>query len=81
MTSGVIILTSSGFKVPVVGEEIVKRLPKKPRDTWLAHIITASNVSPDTDCVRRDKEAMGQIGFQVSDITLEGKSESELPIF
>lgn len=75
---GTIILTSAGFKVDVVREKIFELLPKPPQQMKIAHIITASNVAPDTDFVRRDKEAMVNAGFDVTDIELEEKTKSEL---
>ncbi len=76
--SETIVLTSAGLKVPIVGDEIVKRLPKSPSETKLAHVITASNVADDTDYVDRDKKAMLNFGFDVVDVVLEGKDETEL---
>lgn len=76
--SRIIVLTSAGLKVPAVADAIIDRLPKKPKDTKIAHIFTASNVAPDTDYVKRDMAAISDLGFQVVDFSLEGKTETEL---
>lgn len=76
--SQTIVLTSSGFKEQAVADAIIKRLPKKPAETKLAHIFTASNVAPDTEYVKRDLAALNKLGFQVADLTLERKTETEL---
>lgn len=73
-----LILTSAGLKVDVVKGEVLKILPKPAHELKLAHVITASNVAPDTDFVKRDKSALIDAGFQVIDINIENKSENEL---
>lgn len=73
-----LILTSAGLKIPSVADEVVKILPSQPREMKLAHITTAANVAPDTDYVTRDKQAMNELGFQVSNIDIAGKNETEL---
>lgn len=66
-----ILLTSAGFKMPVIKQEILKLLPKPASELRLAHIITAANVASDTAYVERDRAVMRECGFQVSDIALE----------
>jgi dipeptidase E len=66
-----IVLTSAGFKNPTVRDELIKLLPKPPRELKLAHVTTASHVAPDTDFVSRDRVAMQQCGFQVVEVALE----------
>lgn len=73
-----LILTSSGLKVQPVAIEVMKLLPKKPTELKIAHIITAANVAPDKDFVVKDKQAMLDLGFVVTDIELEKTRGSEL---
>jgi dipeptidase E len=75
---GPIILTSAGFKIPVIAAEIVKRLPRPPQEIKLAHIVTAANVAPDTAYLDIDKKAMMDLGFQVTDFSLEDQTETTL---
>jgi len=75
---GSIILTSAGFKIPVIADEIVKRLHKPPQELKLAHIVTAANVATDTAFLDIDKKALADLGFQVADFTLEDQDEKSL---
>lgn len=61
-----------------VKEEILKILPKPADQIKLAHIITASNMENDTSYVEKDKKLMKEAGFQVIDIDIVGKTETEL---
>jgi dipeptidase E len=73
-----IILTSSGFKTPIISEEIFKVLSKKSTETKVAHIITASKVSLDQSYVDKDRQALQKAGFQVEDIDIRGKTKKDL---
>ena len=73
-----ILLTSGGLKIPYIRDEFLKIIPKPAKEIKLAHITTASKVADDTGFVDRDKKAMEDMGLQVTDLDIEGKSEAEL---
>lgn len=73
-----LILTSAGLKVDTIKDAVLKLLPKPANELKLAHIITAANVAPDTDFVRRDKAVLVETGFRVTDIDIVGKTEKDL---
>lgn len=60
--------------MPAMQKQILKLLPKQPSELTLAHIITASRVVSDTSFVDRDRAAMKELGFKVTDILLEDLS-------
>jgi len=66
-----ILLTSAGIKMPAIQKEILRLLPKQPSELKLAHVITASRMEANTDYVERDRKALQEVGFQVTDIALE----------
>jgi len=72
-----ILLTSAGMNVK---EEILKILPKPANQIKLAHITTAKNprLEKNPDYIIKEKKIMAEIGFQVEDIDIEGKKESDL---
>lgn len=70
-----ILLTSAGMNIK---EEILKVLPKPPEQMKIAHIITASKPEEDTSYVEKDSRLMIEAGFQVEDIDIEGRNETEL---
>ena len=70
-----LLLTSAGMQVK---DEILKILPKPAGQIKLAHIITASKVEKDTSYVEEDNKGLREVGFQIEDIDIEGKNESEL---
>lgn len=78
MSSKILFLTSDGMNGVEVRKEIVKILPKPANQIKLAHIITASKPEEDTSYVESDKRQMIKLGFQVEDVDIEGKNESEL---
>lgn len=80
MPSKTLLLTSNGFDGENIRKEIVKILPKPASKIKLAHIITASKPEKNTNYVKRDKQQMARLGFQVEDedIDIEGKTEDEL---
>lgn len=71
-----LLLTSSGMSG--TKEEILSVLPKPADKVRVAHIITASKVEQDTSYVDKDRELMKEAGFNVEDITLEGKNKKQL---
>jgi dipeptidase E len=70
-----LLLTSAGTDIK---EEILNILPKSPSQMKLAHIITASKVEPDTNYVTKDHDNFETMGFNVIDIDIEGRTETEL---
>jgi len=70
-----LLLTSAGMNVK---DEILKILPKPPKETKLAHIITASHDEKDTSYVTKDSRIMEEVGFQVEEVDIASKNESEL---
>ena len=70
-----LLLTSAGMQVK---DEILKILPKLANQTKLAHIITASKAEEDTSYVQKDSKAMEELGFQVTEVDIEGKTEADL---
>lgn len=73
-----LILTSAGLKVETVRVDVIKLLPKPTKELKLAHIITAAKVVLDKDFINRDKKALVDTGFQVTDLDIEGKTEKDL---
>jgi len=66
-----ILLTSAGLKMPAIQKQVLTLLPKPPNELKLAHVITAAQVIDDTAFVHKDRVAMRECGFQVTDILLE----------
>ncbi|MBI3335805.1 MAG: Type 1 glutamine amidotransferase-like domain-containing protein [Candidatus Portnoybacteria bacterium] len=71
----ILLLTSAGMKVE---EEILKILPKPAHRIKIARIITAAKPERDTSYMEVSKRKMIGAGFQVEDIDIEGKHETEL---
>ncbi len=70
-----ILLTSAGTNVK---EEILKILPKPANQMKLVQIITASKPEKNKAFVEKDRKGLQEMGFEVEDIDLEGKTEDEL---
>lgn len=70
-----ILLTSAGMNVR---DEILKILPKPADQIKIAHIITASKAEKDISYLERESRIMGELGFNVEEIDIEGKNENEL---
>lgn len=70
-----LLLTSAGMQVQ---EEILKILPKTPKDTKIAHIITACNQLDSAPWKDKDKRKMLDVGFQATDVDIQGKNEAQL---
>lgn len=66
-----ILLTSAGIKMPAIQKQVLSLLSKPPNELKLAHVITAAQVIDDTAFVDKDRTAMQECGFQVTDILLE----------
>ena len=73
-----LILTSSGLKVKPVADQVLGLFHDRPDNLRIAHIITAANVAPDIDYMRRDKHALKDLGFDVTDVELEKTKHDEL---
>lgn len=70
-----LLLTSAGMAMK---DEIVKFLQKPAYDITVAFITTASKVSEDVSFVRDDYQAMKDLGFNIEEFDIEGKTESEV---
>jgi len=70
-----LLLTSAGVNVK---EEILKILPEPANQIKLAHIITASKAEQNKSYVKKETDGLAEIGFQVEEIDIEGKNESDL---
>lgn len=69
------LLTSAGMNVK---EEILKILPKSPKELKLAHITTASKDEKNIDYFIKETRIMKEIGFQVTEVDIDGYIEQEL---
>lgn len=69
-----LLLTSAGFQVR---NEILKILPKSPKELKLVHITTASKDEISDDYVKNETKLMKELGFQVTEADIRGMSESE----
>ncbi len=70
-----LLLTSAGMQVK---NEILKILPRSPKELKLAHITTASKDEKNKDYVQRETETMKELGFQVTEEDIDGLIEQEL---
>lgn len=70
-----LLLTSAGMEMK---EEIVKLLQKPAYDITVGFITTASKVSENTDFVKQDYQAMKDLGFNIEEFDIEGKTESQV---
>lgn len=75
-----IILSSSGFRTPRLQKDLLSLLPKPPSQTKIAHVLTASKVSPDRSFVDRERKVLNNLGFYVEEVDIEGKSPEELTV-
>ncbi len=70
-----ILLTSAGMQVK---DEIIKLLQKPAYNITVAFIATAAKPEADLSFVQRDLDIMKEVGFNVEEIDIEGKKESEV---
>jgi len=70
-------LTSAGLP-PGTTEEFLRLLNKKPEETKVCFVTTASNPEEDKWYVEKDRERLSEIGFKVTEFDLEGKNEASL---
>lgn len=70
-----LLLTSAGMRAK---EEVFKFIATPPKETKIAHIITAAKVEKDINFMIREKKALIEKGFFVEDIDIEEKTEDEL---
>lgn len=71
-----LLLTSGGM--PYMKDEIIQLLQKPAYDVTVAFINTASKPEEDTSYVQRDLDIMREMGFNVEEIDLEGKTEAQV---
>lgn len=62
----------------LVIDKIVPDLPKKPKDTNLIYIITASNLDLDKSWVEKNKEGFIKANFKINEYDIAGKSRKQL---
>jgi len=70
-----ILLTSAGMRVK---DDIIKLLQKPTYDITVAFITTAAKPLEDVSSVKKDWDIMREIGFNVEEVDIEGKTESQL---
>ncbi len=61
-------------------EDICKKLPKNPKDYSVAFIPTASNPYENPTWLEQDKEKLKELGFNLFEMDIQGKSQKELEI-
>jgi dipeptidase E len=74
-TAKTILLTSNGMQVK---DEIIKLLQKPSYDIMVAFITTAAKPEGDVSFVKTDWEIMKDTGFNIQEVDIEGKTESQL---
>jgi len=70
-----ILLTSSGMQMK---SEILKLLQKPAYDITVAFITTAAKSEENTDYVKQDYNVMKEMGFNVLEVDIEGKTEKQV---
>jgi len=70
-----ILLSSSGMQMK---SEIVKLLQKPAYDITVAFVITAAKVVDNIDHLKKNYIIMKDMGFNIQEVDIEGKSESEV---
>ncbi len=70
-----ILLTSNGMQMK---NEIIKLLQKPAYDITVAFITTASKPQENKDFVKRNYDIMKEMGFNVQEIDIEGKTEIQV---
>ncbi|MEK7166381.1 MAG: Type 1 glutamine amidotransferase-like domain-containing protein [Patescibacteria group bacterium] len=70
-----LLLTSAGFQIK---DEILKILPKPPKQLKLAYILDATKPIKNTNYADDNKNKMLELGFQVEDIYLAGETSDEI---
>lgn len=70
-----ILLTSAGMQVK---DEILKLLPRPANQINLAYITTAAKPETDKTYVENDRKLLEEAGFNIEEIDIEGKDETEL---
>ena len=74
-TAKTILLTSAGMQMK---DEIIKLLQKPAYDVTVAFISTASKPEQNLSYVKKDWDAMKEMGFNLEEIDIEGKNENQL---
>lgn len=80
MVTKTIILSSAGFRTPnsKLQKDLLDVLPKPPSQIKIAHVLTASKVSPDKAFVDRERKVLNDLNFLVEEVDIEGKSPNDL---
>ena len=69
------LLTSAGMEV---NKEILKILPKPPKELKLTHITTASIDEKNKDYFHKETQIMKELGFQVTEADISGMTEGKV---
>lgn len=70
-------LTSAGLP-PETIEEFLKLLGKKPEETTLCFITTASHPEENKEYVEKDKKRLSELGFKITELDLKEENEESL---
>jgi len=71
-----LLLTSGGM--PYMRDEITQLLQKPAYDITVGFITTASKTEEDTSYMQKDLDIMREMGFNVEQIDIEGKTEAQV---
>ena len=69
------VLTSAGLNMK---SEILKILPKPPKELKLTHITTASIDEKNKDYVSKETQIMKELGFQITEADISGMTEGKV---
>lgn len=70
-------LTSAGLP-PETTKEFLRLLDKKPKETELCFVTTASNPEKDKCFVEKDRKRLLELGFKITELDLERENEESL---
>jgi dipeptidase E len=70
-------LTSAGLP-PETTEEFLKLLNKKPEETKICFITTASHPEENKWYVEKDRERLSELGFKITELDLKKENENSL---
>ena len=70
-------LTSAGLP-PETTEEFLRLLGKKPEETTICFITTASHPEENKGYVEKDRERLSELGFKITEVDLKEENEESL---
>ena len=71
-------LSSAGVRFPIIEKELLKILPKNTKQIKVCMITTAHKYEKNIDFALQDISKLKSMGFEVTQIDLTGKNETEL---